>query len=99
MLVVVVGRARALGRDHQRTDWLFWSAFAAKEFALRGLEHAFQYLAALRRFRIGDAHAWDRKSLLGIPLRIARANLQRGLRDESQPAPFEIGAKFEHFRH
>ena len=80
MLVIVVGRARAFGRNHQRADRLFGRAFASEKFALRGLEHAFQDFAALRGFGVGHADAGNSEALLGVPLayvsRIFRADCE-----------------------
>ena len=57
MLVVVVGRARAFRRHHQRADRVLGRALLAEQLALGGLEHALQHLAALRGLRVGDPHA------------------------------------------
>src|SRR5580704_10504811 len=67
----------------------------AKQFALRGLEHAFQNFATLRGLWISDANAGDGKTLFGVPLRVAILEAQRGLGDETETSPFEIRADFE----
>ena len=74
MLVVIVGRARAFGRNHQRADGAFRRALLAEQLALRRFQHALQHLAALRRLGIGDAHAGHIEALLRIAFRIAVAN-------------------------
>ena len=51
---------------------MFRRAFLAEQLALRRLQNAFQHLAALRGFRIGDAHAGNVEALFRIPLGVTR---------------------------
>ena len=97
MLVIIVRGAGAFRRYHQRADGMFRRALLAEQLALRRLEDAFQYFAALRGFRIGDADAGDGEALLGVPLRVAVFDPQGGLGDEAEASPFEIGADLEDF--
>ena len=74
-------------------------ALTAKQFTLMRLQHAFQHFPTLRGFGIGDANAGNLEALLGIPLGVLFVDSQRRLRDEAQPAPFEIRAQLENFSH
>src|ERR1051325_8585247 len=84
MLIVVIGRARSFRRNHKGSNGLFGRTFAAKEPTLMRFQHAFQNFAALRRFRIGHAHAGYGESLLGVPLRETGTDLERRLGNESE---------------
>ena len=55
---------------------MFGSALLRKQFALMRLEHAFQHLSALRRFRIGHPHSGNFEAPLRIPLGVAFADAQ-----------------------
>ena len=78
---------------------MFGRALVAKQLALMRLKHAFQNFATLRGLGIGDAHAGNFEALLGIPLGVAVADAQGGLRDKAQASPLEIGAQLENFGH
>src|SRR5208282_3167379 len=78
---------------------MFRRAFIAEQFALRGLEHTLQYLAALRGFGIGHSNARHIEAALRIPFSIPLAKAQGGLRNESQPAPLEVRPKLKDLSH
>src|SRR5579871_5126709 len=78
---------------------MFGSAFFSKELALVRLQHAFEHFSALRGFWIGDAGLGDWVALLRVPSGILVANAKGRLRDESEAAPFKVGAELEHLGH
>ena len=71
--VVVVRRARPLGRDHARPDRVLGRAGGAEHLAFPGLDHALQHLAALARLRIGDPHARHLEAHLGVEVAVGLA--------------------------
>src|SRR5262245_16734329 len=96
--VAEVGGTGAFRGHHERTDRAFRRALATEQLALMRFENAFEDLATLRGFRIGDLHARHRETDLCIPRRVSGAKLQRRLRDEAEAPPFEVGAELEHIR-
>ena len=70
MLVIVIGRAGAFRRHHQRSDRMLGRALLAEQLALRRLQHALQHFPALRGLRIGDPHARHGEAPFRIPFRI-----------------------------
>src|SRR5689334_24252098 len=84
--VTEVRGARALRRDHQRTDRSLRRAFGAEQLAVLWLEHAFEHLAALGRLRVADLYVRHAEPRFGIPRRVLGPERERRLRDESQPA-------------
>ena len=100
MLVVVIGRARSFRRHHQRSNRMLRSALVSKQLALCRLQHALQNFAALRRFRIGHAHARQLRTAAPRPTprsssRIRSADCEMN----PKPAPFEVRPQLEHFGH
>gem|GEM_PF-6775250 len=98
MHVAVIGGTRTFARNHQRPDRMFRIAFLTEEFALRRLENAFEYFTALGRLRIRNPHARNLELNFSIPLRVLGVNLERGLRDKPETAPFEEWAQLEYLR-
>src|ERR1700685_2823781 len=70
-----------------------------KKLALMRLEHALQNLSALRRLGVGHAHAGNFEALPRTPRRVAVADAQRRLGDESQSSPFKVRTQLENLRH
>src|SRR5215831_7635570 len=99
VLVVVVGSAGALGRNHQGSDGMLRSTFGSEQLALSGLQHALQDLAALRSFRIGHADARHGETALGIPVGVRIPDAQSRLRNEAHAAPLEVITQLKHFRY
>src|SRR5579863_1421369 len=64
MLVLIIGRAGAFVRYHQRADGVLRRTLLAEQLALRGLQHALQNFAALRGFGVGDADAGNGENAL-----------------------------------
>src|SRR5215210_584526 len=74
-------------------------AGGAEDLALPGLEDAFEHLAALAGFRIGDAHAWHGVAQLGVEVRIGVRELEGRLGYKAHPAPLEVRAELEDLGH
>src|SRR5471030_2641326 len=91
MLVIVIRRAGAFRRHHQRADRLVGSALLAEQLALRRLQHALQHLPALSGLRIGDSHARYGKAAFGVPLSVRLSNPESRLRDKAQSLPLKYG--------
>src|SRR6266496_6782587 len=95
--VVVISGARALRGHHARADRRLRRARGSEHLALPWLEHALEYLAALARLGVGDAHAWHVEEPLGVERRVGVAHPQRGVRDEAETPPFEVGPQLHRF--
>src|SRR5919108_140152 len=91
--IVVVRGARPLTRDHARTDRALWRAGGPEDLALPRLDDALQHFAALAGLRIRDAHSGDAVPHLRVEVRELGTELERALRDEAEPAPFERRAQ------
>ena len=72
MFVLIIRRAGAFVRHHQRAHRTLRSTFLAEQLALRRLQHAFENLAALGGLRIRNAHSGHGENALRIPLRPMR---------------------------
>ncbi len=92
---VVIGRAGALGRDHQCAQWGLRRAGAAEYLALPGPNDALEYLAALAGLGVGDLEIGYREPALGIEAGIGVTHLHAGVVDGTQAAPFEELAQLE----
>src|SRR5207237_9569060 len=91
--VVVVRGAGALGRDHAGADGGLRRARGAEHLALPGLEHALEHLAALACLGVGDADARHLEQQLGVERGVPVPHLERGVGDEAETAPLEVGAQ------
>ncbi len=89
--VVVVRGAGAFRGHHAGADRRLRGAGGAEHLALPGFEHALEHLAALARLGIGDPHAGHAEQQLGVEVRVGLPHLERGVGDEPEAAPLEVG--------
>src|ERR1700730_16864649 len=78
---------------------MFRGTFPSKQFALRGFQNTLEHFTTLRGFWIRDPCLGYRVAPLCIPCGVFFADSQCRLRNESQPAPFEVGPQLEDLRH